>query len=110
MYAYMHTEGVHDLRYPPLSSPPLQVNLYLLSRIILGLAKMGVKKGIIPEPNFPAFSIFAGLMWGLSLCLFEYQQDTLQLSLQNSMTYIFHDSFVWSNVWDFLVYNNAALW
>jgi hypothetical protein len=88
----------------------LQVNLYLLSRILLGLVKVAVKKGILPEPNFPIFPLFAGLMWGIVLCLFEYQQETLQQSLQNSMTYIYHDSLVWNNIWDFLVYNSDILW
>lgn len=88
----------------------LQVNLYLLSRIVLGLVKVAVKKGIIPEPRFPVFPLFAGLMWGIVLCLFEYQQETLQQSLQNSMTYIYHDSLTWNNVWDFLVYNSDILW
>lgn len=89
----------------------MQVNLYLLSRITLGLVKVAVKKGFLPPlPRLPVFSLFAGLMWGVVLCLFEYQQETLQQSLQNSMTYIYHDSFVWSNVWDFLVYNSNILW
>ena len=86
------------------------MNLYLLSRIVLGLVKTAVKKGYIPEPKLPVFPLFAGLMWGTVLCLFEYQKDTLQQSLQNSMTYIYHDSQVWNNIWDFVVYNSDILW
>ncbi len=96
-----------------ISSEPiitLQVNLYLLSRIVLGSIKVAVNKGYLPNPSFPVFPLFAGLMWGLVLCLFEYQKETLQQSLQNSMTYIYHDSLVWSNIWDFLAYNNSVLW
>lgn len=103
----------------PFIKPPLilpfslahpQVNLYLLSRIVLGLVKVAVKKGYIPEPRFKVFPLFAGLMWGIVLCLFEYHQEVLQQSLQNSMTYIYHDSLVWSTLWDFLAYNNDVLW
>lgn len=86
------------------------MNLYLLSRITIGLVKVAVKKGYVPEPKFDVFPWFAGLMWGVVLCLFEYHQETLQQSLQNSMTYIYRDSTVWSSVWDFLVYNNQLLW
>ena len=69
-----------------------------------------MKKGYIPEPNFKVFPWFAALMWGTVLFLFENHQDTLQQSLQNSMTYIYHDSMVWNNVFDFLLDNNDILW
>ncbi len=84
--------------------------MYLLSRITVGLAKLAVEKGVIPQPKINVFPWFAALMWGMALYLFEYHRPTLQPSLQSSMTYIFHDSAVWSNVWDFVVYNSAALW
>lgn len=84
--------------------------MYLLSRITVGLAKLAVEKGLFPQPKFDVFPWFAALMWGTVLCLFEYRRHTLQPSLQNSMTYIFNDSAVWSSVWDFVVYNSAALW
>jgi len=77
---------------------------------MIGLAKTAVKKGYIPEPRINVFPLFAGLMWGIVLCLFTYHKDTLQPSLQNSMTYIYNDSTVWTNIWDFLVYNNQLLW
>ena len=87
-----------------------QINLYLLSRITSGLAKVAVKHGYLPAPSFDVFPWFAALMWGIVLCLFEYEKDTLQPSLQNSMTYLYHDSSVWHNVWDLLVYNSNVLW
>ena len=88
----------------------IQINLYLLSRITLGLVKLAVKKGYLPEPKFDVFPWFAALMWGTVLYLFENHQELLQQSLQSSMTYIYHDSMTWNNVLDFLVYNNAILW
>jgi len=53
---------------------------------------------------------FAAVMWGVVLCLFEYEKDTLQPSLQNSMTYLYHDSNVWHSIWDLIVYNSNVLW
>ena len=91
-------------------SPFPQINLYLLSRITAGLARVAVKHGYLPSPSFDVFPWFAALMWGIVLCLFEYEKDTLQPSLQNSMTYLYHDSSVWHNVWDLLVYNSDVLW
>ena len=88
----------------------MQINLYLLSRITLGLARLAVKKVYLPEPRFSVFPWFAALMWGTVLYLFENHQETLQQSLQNSMTYIYHDSMIWNSVLDFLLYNNDSLW
>ena len=96
--------------WPLLTCILIQINLYLLSRIILGLVKLGVKKGYLPELKFDVFPWFAALMWGTVLFLFENHQETLQQSLQSSMTYIYHDSMIWNNVLDFLVYNSDSLW
>ncbi|XP_066278967.1 peroxisomal membrane protein 4-like [Branchiostoma lanceolatum] len=82
-----------------------QINLYLLSRILLGLSRLAVQRGIVPTPKFDAFPWFAAVVWGVVLWLFEYHKDTLQPSLQSSMTYLYHDSNVWHNIMDFLVYN-----
>ena len=95
---------------PLVSCILIQINLYLLSRIILGLVKLGVKKGYMPEPKFDVFPWFAALMWGTVLFLFENHQETLQQSLQSSMTYIYHDSAIWNNVLDFLLYNSDSMW
>ena len=37
--------------------------------------------------------------------MFEYEQSTVHPSLSASMTYIFHDSEHWTNLWDLFVYN-----
>ena len=85
---------------------PFQINLYLLSRILYGLAKLAVQKGYIPHPkNGVAFPWFAALVWGIVLWLFEHHQGTLQPSLQASMTYLYHDSNKWHGLRDFLLYN-----
>ncbi|KAI6239660.1 hypothetical protein M3Y99_00558000 [Aphelenchoides fujianensis] len=82
-----------------------QINLYLLSRIIYGLVKLGAEKGVIPRPNFAVFPWFAAVVWGVVLWMFEYHQHVLQGSLQHSMTYLYHDSNVWTGIRDFLVKN-----
>eukprot|EP00731_Ephydatia_muelleri_P012624 Em0006g1518a len=88
----------------------MQVNLYLLSRITAGFARVLVKKRYIPEPQFKVFPWFAAFVWAMVLCLFEYHPETLQSSLQNSMNYLYRDSTIWSNLWDFFVYNSSNLW
>ncbi|XP_042319825.1 peroxisomal membrane protein 4 isoform X2 [Sceloporus undulatus] len=82
-----------------------QINMYLLSRILFGLSRLAVEKGYIPEPKQDPFPLFASLVWGIVLWLFEYHRHTLQPSLQSSMTYLYDDSNVWHDVSDFLVYN-----
>ncbi|CAI5778058.1 peroxisomal membrane protein 4 isoform X2 [Podarcis muralis] len=65
-----------------------QINMYLLSRILFGLSRLAVEKGYIPEPKQDPFPLFAALVWGIVLWLFEYHRHTLQPSLQSSMTYL----------------------
>lgn len=82
-----------------------QVNLYLLSRIIYGLAQLSVKKGYLPKPTKEPFPMFAALVWGIALLLFEYEQEILQTSMKSSMTYLYDDSNNWHSLKDFLIYN-----
>ncbi|CAL1535981.1 unnamed protein product [Lymnaea stagnalis] len=82
-----------------------QINLYLLSRVIYGLAKLLVQKKIIQEPKTNLFPWFAAIMWGTTLWMFEYQKSCLQSSLVSSMTYIYKDSDKWTSLRDFLLYN-----
>ncbi|KAL5006985.1 hypothetical protein ScPMuIL_015791 [Solemya velum] len=82
-----------------------QINLYLLSRILYGLAKFAVKKGYIPQPKQDTFPWFAAVVWGVVLWLFEYEGDTLQPSLKSFMTYLYNDSNIWHSIKDFLLYN-----
>ncbi len=86
----------------------------------MGLARLAVKQDLIAEPGtlfppspsrsprFPArpvFPWFAAGVWGLVLWLFEYHQEVLQASLQSSMTYLYHDSNVWTGIRDFIISN-----
>nr|XP_039251182.1 peroxisomal membrane protein 4-like [Styela clava] len=86
----------------------MQINMYLLSRIIFGLCRLGVQKGYLPSPNKTEggrdpFPIFGAVVWGIVLWLFEYHRKTLQPSLQSSMTYLYDDSEEWSSIRDFLL-------
>uniref|UniRef100_A0A0N4ZXS5 Peroxisomal membrane protein 4 n=1 Tax=Parastrongyloides trichosuri TaxID=131310 RepID=A0A0N4ZXS5_PARTI len=80
----------------------MQINLYLLSRIMLALSKLLVKQEIIQEPQSPVFPWFAALVWGIVLWLFEMHPELLQKSLFSSMKYLYHDSNSWQNFKTFL--------
>ena len=101
----------HTLNLQNVSSPTpstfsfVQINLYLLSRVIYGIAKLLVSKGIIPTPQTDVFPWFAAIMWGLTLWLFEYDRKCLQPSLTSSMTYIYKDSDKWDSLRNFLIHN-----
>ncbi|XP_026853063.2 peroxisomal membrane protein 4 [Electrophorus electricus] len=82
-----------------------QINMYLLSRILFALSRLAVEKGYVPQPKKDPFPLLAAIVWGVVLWLFEYYPHTLQPSLQTSMTYLYHDSNVWHDISDFLIYN-----
>lgn len=82
-----------------------QINMYLLSRLLFALCRLGLDKGYLPEPRWDPYPLFSGLVWGLVLWLFEYHRPTLQPSLQSSMTYLYEDSNTWHDLSDFLLYN-----
>ncbi|XP_006881512.1 PREDICTED: peroxisomal membrane protein 4 [Elephantulus edwardii] len=85
----------------------LQINMYLLSRVLFALCRLGVEKGYIPQPKWDPFPLVTAVVWGLVLWLFEYHRPTLQPSLQSSMTYLYDDSNVWHDISDFLIYNKS---
>ncbi|GJJ69968.1 peroxisomal membrane protein 4 [Entomortierella parvispora] len=81
-----------------------QIVLYLFSRIMMGLAKLPVKKNVIAEPT-QTFPIFASLVWATVMFLFQNERDVLQPSLQASMQYIYIDSNRWNTLKNFLWHN-----
>ncbi len=84
-----------------------QINMYLLSRTLFGLARVAQEKGLVPEvvTKHQVFSWFSAIVWGTALWLFEYHIHTLQPGLQSSMTYLYHDSQKWDSFKNFLIYN-----
>eukprot|EP00179_Madagascaria_erythrocladioides_P018200 CAMPEP_0198331868 /NCGR_PEP_ID=MMETSP1450-20131203/17889_1 /TAXON_ID=753684 ORGANISM="Madagascaria erythrocladiodes, Strain CCMP3234" /NCGR_SAMPLE_ID=MMETSP1450 /ASSEMBLY_ACC=CAM_ASM_001115 /LENGTH=211 /DNA_ID=CAMNT_0044036285 /DNA_START=63 /DNA_END=695 /DNA_ORIENTATION=+ len=73
------------------SSVNNQINLYLLSRVLTGLAQLGVQRGVIAKPP-RAFSVFAAVTWALVMWLFRHHADVLHPSLASSMQYLYNDS------------------
>ncbi|KAK9325680.1 Tim17/Tim22/Tim23/Pmp24 family-domain-containing protein [Lipomyces orientalis] len=84
------------------SSVNQQIVLYVFSRVVLGLAKLTVKKKVIPSLNDDVGSkvwpVFAAVCWGLVMYMFRTDPDVLQPSMKTSMDYIYLDS----NRWDSL--------
>lgn len=66
---------------------PGQINLYLLSRITTALVRLANQQGYLPSPSslcpsLSAFPLFAAVMWGLVMWLYEGHLALLQPSLQ----------------------------
>ncbi len=80
-----------------------QLILYLLSRIIVGLARYAQKRAWLPNIKRPVFPWFAALIWGIAIWLFECHRETLQPSLTRSMIYLFENSNRWSSWYNFLL-------
>lgn len=82
-----------------------QIVLYLFSRVAMGLVKYSADNGIIPQPKFKSFPIFAALVWGAVMWLFRNNKKSLQPSLQASMQYLYNDSESWSSLRTLLWHN-----
>jgi len=74
-----------------------QLILYLLSRIIVGLARYAQKRAWLPNIKRSVFPWFAALIWGIAIWLFECHRETLQPSLTRSMVYLYENSERWSS-------------
>ncbi|KAI8056880.1 peroxisomal membrane protein 4-like protein [Syncephalis plumigaleata] len=82
-----------------------QIVLYVFARVMLGLAKMPARKGLLPREPPQAFPIFAALSWGAIMWLFRQERPVVQPSLQASMQYLYLDSNSWSTLKNFLWHN-----
>ena len=76
------------------SSPiTTQINMYVMSRVIFGLLRMLVVRGVMGDwEKGRGYAVYAGVVWALVMVLFEMQPQVLQRSLATSMTYLYHDS------------------
>jgi peroxisomal membrane protein 4 len=83
----------------------VQVNMYLLSRILSGLLFVLVNRYELSLPSW-AFKGFAAVMWAIVMHLFTHYPGSLQLSLLSSMTYIYNESNVYSGLRDLLLVNS----
>lgn len=68
-----------------------QINMYVMSRVIFGIAKLLATQheSIANIPH--AFTMFSAVTWALVMYLFEYHAPTLQKSLASSMQYLYKD-------------------
>ncbi|KAI7869433.1 peroxisomal membrane protein 4-like protein [Spinellus fusiger] len=81
-----------------------QIILYLFSRVAVALVKLPVHKNYIKEPKH-TFPIFAAVVWGIVMWLFQHDDSTLQSSLRSSMVYIYRDSDHWTSLKTLLWHN-----
>ncbi|KAI9309239.1 peroxisomal membrane protein 4 [Cunninghamella echinulata] len=81
-----------------------QIVLYLFSRVVMALVKLPVKREVVDAPQH-TFPIFAAVIWGTVMWLFNQEADTLQPSLRASMQYIYNDSNSWSSLKTLLWHN-----
>lgn len=92
----------------------LKIILYLLARVLSGLAVLVYEKFNLKEQPLlqtaaeHSFRLKAMLCWGLVMWLFQEHRHTLQLSLQSSMQYLYIDSEYWRSWWDLLVVNKRT--
>lgn len=75
-----------------VSSVNQQIVIYVFARVVLGLAKLSVEKGIIPDRTGTvrarAWPIFAASSWGAVMWLFRWYPEVLATSLRGSMDYM----------------------
>jgi hypothetical protein len=64
----------------------VQINLYLLSRVIIALTK---KAGWHVEDSKERYAWFAAAIWGIVMLLFEEEPESLHSSLKMSMDEIY---------------------
>ncbi|KAI8926750.1 Tim17/Tim22/Tim23/Pmp24 family-domain-containing protein [Entophlyctis helioformis] len=81
-----------------------QIVLYLFSRVAMGVARLAIKRKVIPKPK-NSFPVFAAVTWGIVMWLFRHDRDTLQPSLQSSMQYLYNDSDHFDNFKNWLWHN-----
>lgn len=89
-----------------------KVVLYICSRVMASFIPRATPKregstaGVRPvPPDSRYFSVFAALVWGCVMWLFEHKGETIQPGMFNSMTYLYRDSNVWADFRTLLWHN-----
>jgi peroxisomal membrane protein 4 len=68
-----------------------QINMYIMSRVIFGLANGLVRSEVVPY--YPqTYTAFGSIIWGLVMWLFFHHRGLLQRSMEASMQEIYVDS------------------
>ena len=81
-----------------------QIVLYLLSRILVGLGSLLVKRKWVHQPS-NGFTYMATIVWGIVMWLFRHDKDVLQGSLVSSMEYLYNDSDKFETVKNWIWHN-----
>ena len=92
-----------------------KVVLYICSRVIASFIPRATPKQYQQErstaavkpvpPDSRYFSVFAAVVWGCVMWLFEHKGETIQPGMFNSMTYLYRDSNVWTDLRTLLWHN-----
>lgn len=92
------------------SSVNQQIVIYVFARVMLSLAKVAVKKGVVPDADGKvsanAWPVFASLSWAMVMWLFRWHPETVQSSLRNSMVYLYQNADHWDG-WRNLLWHNT---
>eukprot|EP00484_Ammonia_sp_Unknown_P025201 CAMPEP_0197051562 /NCGR_PEP_ID=MMETSP1384-20130603/26199_1 /TAXON_ID=29189 /ORGANISM="Ammonia sp." /LENGTH=252 /DNA_ID=CAMNT_0042484147 /DNA_START=35 /DNA_END=793 /DNA_ORIENTATION=+ len=69
-----------------------QINLYVFSRIFMGLIRSGVERGYFDGKLWKQwYLLFAAVTWAIVMYLFEFEEHNLSRSLAASMRYLYHN-------------------
>ncbi|KEG12695.1 peroxisomal membrane protein 4 [Trypanosoma grayi] len=85
----------------------VQMSMYILSRILSAMlfilaGKYGWK---LPAG---AFRVYSGVLWMIVMPLFFYYGDAMQVSMRNSMKYIYQDNEKYTSWYDLLCVNSST--
>mmetsp|Transcript_23182 Transcript_23182/g.20374 ORF Transcript_23182/g.20374 Transcript_23182/m.20374 type:complete len:252 (+) Transcript_23182:129-884(+) len=69
-----------------------QINLYVFSRIFMGLIRSGVERGYFDGSLWKKwYLLFASITWAIVMYLFEFEEHNISRSLAASMRYLYHN-------------------
>lgn len=74
-----------------------QINMYVMSRVLLGGVKALSVHGYLPSADsIPGvYTLYAAATWAGVMYMHEWQREHLQKSLATSMNYLYHESNQW---------------
>jgi len=82
-----------------------QIVLYVCSRVVASfIPRASSPQSVSAAPVRPVppdsryFSIFAAVVWGAVMYVFEHKGEAIQPGMFNSMTYLYHDSDTWHDL------------
>jgi len=91
-----------------------QIVLYVCSRVVASFIPRSPSPTLEPgapvkplPPNSRYFSIFAAVVWGAVMWLFEHRGQTIQPGMFSSMKYLYRDSEHWNSLRTLLLRNKA---